>query len=84
MDLQSVMKQLKAWEHPKMRAVNAKHGAGENQFGVNLGKLRGLAGKIKRDHKLVRARSRSPWMRFAHISAWSISLNTRSDASRES
>ena len=24
-----------------MRAVNAKHGAGENQFGVNLGKLRG-------------------------------------------
>ena len=53
MDLQSVMKQLKAWEHPKMRAVNAKHGAGENQFGVNLGKLRGLAGKIKRDHTLA-------------------------------
>ena len=45
MDLQSVMKQLKAWEHPKMRAVNARHGAGDNQFGVNLGKLRGLAGK---------------------------------------
>ena len=36
-----------------MRAVNAKHGAGDNQFGVNLGKLRGLAGKIKRDHKLA-------------------------------
>ena len=53
MDLQSVMKQLKAWEHPKMRAVNAKHGAGDNQFGVNLGKLRGLAGKIKRDHTLA-------------------------------
>jgi len=45
-DLQGVIKQLKAWEHPKMRAVNAKHGAGDNQFGVNLGKLRGLAGKI--------------------------------------
>ena len=53
MDLQSVMKQLKAWEDPKMRAVNAKHGAGDNQFGVNLGKLRGLAGKIKRDHQLA-------------------------------
>ena len=53
MDLQSVMKQLKAWEDPKMRAVNAKHGAGDNQFGVNLGKLRGLAGKIKRDHTLA-------------------------------
>ena len=53
MDLQSAMKQLKAWEHPKMRAVNAKHGAGDNQFGVNLGKLRGLAGKIKRDHNLA-------------------------------
>jgi uncharacterized protein YqeY len=52
-DLQSVMKQLKAWEHPKMRAVNAKHGAGDNQFGVNLGKLRGLAGRIKRDHTLA-------------------------------
>ena len=52
-DLQSVMKQLKAWEHPKMRAVNAKHGAGENQFGVNLGKLRGLCRKIKRDHTLA-------------------------------
>ena len=36
-----------------MRAVNAKHGAGDNQFGVNLGKLRGLAGKIKRDHALA-------------------------------
>ena len=47
------MKQLEAWKHPKMRAVNAKHGAGDNQFGVNLGKLRGLAGKIKRDHKLA-------------------------------
>jgi 3-methyladenine DNA glycosylase AlkD len=53
MDRQSVMKQLAAWEHPKMRAVNAKHGAGENQFGVNLGKLRGLAAKIKRDHTLA-------------------------------
>jgi 3-methyladenine DNA glycosylase AlkD len=53
MDLQGVMKQLKAWEDPKMRAVNAKHGAGANQFGVNLGKLRGLAGKIKRDHRLA-------------------------------
>ena len=53
MDLQSVMKQREAWEHPKMRAVNARRGAGENQFGVNLGKLRGLAGKINRDHNLA-------------------------------
>ena len=36
-----------------MRAVNAKHGAGDNQFGVNLGKLRALAGNIKRDHTLA-------------------------------
>jgi len=53
MDLRSVMTQLKAWEHPKMRAVNAKHGAGDNQFGVNLSTLRGLAGTIKRDHALA-------------------------------
>jgi 3-methyladenine DNA glycosylase AlkD len=52
-DQHSVMKQLKAWEHPKMRAVNAKHGAGANQFGVNLGKLRSLATQIKRDHTLA-------------------------------
>jgi len=52
-DQHSVMKQLKAWEHPKMRAVNAKHGAGTNQFGVNLGKLRSLATQIKRDHTLA-------------------------------
>jgi len=55
MDLQSVMRQLEAWEHPKMRAVNARHGAGDNQFGVNLGKLRGLAARIKRDHTLALA-----------------------------
>ncbi|MGH9308518.1 MAG: DNA alkylation repair protein [Vicinamibacterales bacterium] len=53
MDTQSVMKQLKGWEHPGMRAVNARHGAGENQFGVTLSNLRDLAKTIKRDHELA-------------------------------
>ena len=44
-----------------MRAVNAKHGAGENQFGVNLGKLRGLAGTIKRDHELALTSPEPAW-----------------------
>jgi 3-methyladenine DNA glycosylase AlkD len=53
MDTQSVMKQLKAWEHPGMRAINARHGAGDNQFGVKLSNLRDLAKKIKRNHALA-------------------------------
>jgi 3-methyladenine DNA glycosylase AlkD len=53
MDKHSVMKQLKTWEHPGMRAVNAKHGASENQFGVKLSHLRDLAKTIKRDHELA-------------------------------
>lgn len=55
MDLQAVMTQLEAWEDPKLRAVNAKHGAGDRQFGVNLGRLRGLGKSIKRDHALALA-----------------------------
>ncbi len=53
MDVRSVMTQLEAWEHPGMRAINAKHGAGGNQFGVKLSNLRDLARKIKRDHALA-------------------------------
>jgi 3-methyladenine DNA glycosylase AlkD len=36
-----------------MRAVNIKHGAGENHFGVNLSKLRALAKKLKTNHPLA-------------------------------
>jgi 3-methyladenine DNA glycosylase AlkD len=36
-----------------LRAQNAKHGAGDNQFGVNLGDIRVLAKKIRTDHPLA-------------------------------
>ncbi len=48
-----VMKRLEAWGDPRVRAVNARHGAGENQFGIILSKLRGLAKELKTDHPLA-------------------------------
>ena len=36
----------------KMKDLNARHGAGEDQFGVNLSQLRGLAKQIKTDQEL--------------------------------
>ena len=58
MTLNEILKQLKALGNEKMRAQNAKnntfgHGAGDNQFGVSLGDIRGLAKKIKTDHVLA-------------------------------
>jgi 3-methyladenine DNA glycosylase AlkD len=53
MTCDEIVKQLEAWGDPKMRAVNIKHGAGENHFGVNLSKLRALAKKLKTNHPLA-------------------------------
>jgi 3-methyladenine DNA glycosylase AlkD len=43
---------LESWSDSKMRDVNLRHGASENNFGVNLSKIRGLAKEIKSDHDL--------------------------------
>ena len=53
MTLKETLKQLKALGNEKVRAQNAKSGAGENQFGVSLGDIRVLAKKIKTDHELA-------------------------------
>jgi 3-methyladenine DNA glycosylase AlkD len=53
MTLKDTLKQLKAHGNEKVRAQNAKGGAGENQFGVSLGEIRTLAKKIKTDHALA-------------------------------
>ena len=45
--------QLKALGNAKVRAQNAKSGAGDNQFGVSLGDIRTLAKRIKTDHELA-------------------------------
>lgn len=53
MTLTEALKQLKSLANEKMRAHNAKNGAGDKQFGVKHGDIRVLAKKIKTDHKLA-------------------------------
>jgi 3-methyladenine DNA glycosylase AlkD len=53
MTLNETLKQLEALGDAKVRAQNAKSGAGDNQFGVSLGEIRTLAKKIRTDHALA-------------------------------
>lgn len=50
-----VLAQLKALGNERVRARNAREGAGENQFGVQSGDLRKLAAKLKSNHELALA-----------------------------
>lgn len=51
--LEKALKMLEALSDKTTRALNAKHGAGNNQFGVPLGDIRKLATKIKSNHELA-------------------------------
>jgi len=53
MTLNETLKELQALGSAKVRAQNAKSGAGDNQFGVSLGDIRTLAKKIRTDHPLA-------------------------------
>lgn len=53
--VESTLAQLEALGTEKLRAQNAKRGAGDNQYGVQLGDIRKLAAKIKTDHALALA-----------------------------
>ena len=53
MTSKEVLAQLQALGNDKVRARNKKHGADDNQFGVQLGDLRKVAAKIKSDHALA-------------------------------
>ena len=53
MTLKETLEQLEALGSAKVRAQNAKNGAGDNQFGVSLGDIRVLAKKIRTDHPLA-------------------------------
>ena len=53
MTLKETLKQLQALGTAKVRAQNAKSGAGDNQFGVSLGDIRVLAKKIRTHHPLA-------------------------------
>jgi 3-methyladenine DNA glycosylase AlkD len=53
MTAKEILTQLKSLGNEKMIALNAKNGAGNNQFGVRLGDIRTFANKIKTDHALA-------------------------------
>ena len=53
MKTREVLAQLKALGDEKVRARNRRNGAGENQFGVQLGAIRKLAAKIEADRALA-------------------------------
>ncbi len=53
MTLEETLAQLESLGNEKVRAQNKKHGAGDNQFGVQLGDIRKLAEKIKADDQLA-------------------------------
>jgi 3-methyladenine DNA glycosylase AlkD len=55
MTLEDALEQLKALGNETVRARNKKHGAGENQFGVQLGDVRKVAAKIKTNDRLALA-----------------------------
>jgi 3-methyladenine DNA glycosylase AlkD len=55
MTLEETLAQLKSLGNETVRARNKKNGAGDNQFGVQLGDIRKLAAKIKTDDSLARA-----------------------------
>jgi len=53
MTLEETLEQLEALGDAKVKAWNAKNGAGKKQFGVSLGDIRALAKKIKTNHALA-------------------------------
>lgn len=53
MSLDETLEQLEALGDAKVRAQNAKSGAGDHQFGVKLGDIRALAKKIRTNHELA-------------------------------
>lgn len=53
MSLKEVMKELKRMGTAQNRKVYARHGYGENMFGVSFANLRKLGKRIKRDHALA-------------------------------
>jgi len=53
MKLAEALARLESLGNAKVRAQNAKAGAGDRQFGVSLGDIRALAKKIRADHALA-------------------------------
>lgn len=54
-ETKATLAQLKALANESVFARNKKHGAGDNQFGVQLGEIRKIAKGIKTNHELATA-----------------------------
>jgi 3-methyladenine DNA glycosylase AlkD len=50
--LEETLKALESCGHPRVRDMNARNGAPENQFGVMMGDIRAIAKSIKVNHEL--------------------------------
>lgn len=55
MTFEQVYAQLEAWGSERGRAINARQGAGDNQFGALMGDVRRLAKSLKTQHELGQA-----------------------------
>ena len=55
MTLKETLARLKSLGNEKVRALNKKNGAGDNQYGVLMGDIRNVAAKIKNGHDLALA-----------------------------
>jgi 3-methyladenine DNA glycosylase AlkD len=53
--VKEALRQLEALAEPKVRSLNIRNGAGDNQYGVKLGDIRKLAEKTGPDHALAMA-----------------------------
>lgn len=53
MTLEEAMARLEALADPRVRTLEIRNGAGDDQFGVKLGDIRTLAKAIKTDHPLA-------------------------------
>ena len=55
MTLKETLARLKSLGNERVRALNKKNGAGDNQYGVLMGDIRNVAAKIKNGHDLALA-----------------------------
>lgn len=53
MTVTEILSKLESLGNPKVRAHNAKYGAGSNQFGVKMGDIRAIAKTVKQNHLLA-------------------------------
>lgn len=53
MTIKEILTRLKSLANEKVYERNVRNGAGKNQFGVQLGDIRAIATKIRKDHELA-------------------------------